>query len=57
MPPLGFGAAPAELRNSPELTVAAIPADGIPRGAGGRTVRAVSIGPSPPPRPAPGEGP
>jgi hypothetical protein len=44
MPPF-FGAAPAEFRSSPELTVAAIAA-GMPIGAGGRTVLAVSSGPS-----------
>ena len=57
IPPFGLGAAaPAELRSSPALTVAAIAAGRPPPiGAGGRTVRAVSMGPSFP-RPALGAG-
>src|SRR5438105_7706887 len=54
MPPLGL-AAPVELRSSPALTVAAIPAGKPAIAAGGRTVRAVSSDPSLP-RPALGEG-
>jgi hypothetical protein len=47
IPPFGLGAVvPAELRSSPALTVAAIAAGMPPMGGGGRTVRAVSSGPS-----------
>jgi len=59
MPPFGLAAAPAALRNSPALTVAAMAAGNPPIGAGGRTVRAVSSGPSfvgTGARPPPGEG-
>jgi len=45
IPLLGLATA-AELRSSPELAVVAIAPDTPPIGAGGNTVRAVSIGPS-----------